>query len=254
MQVLEKRSGVGRETIRYYIRLGLLPEPDRPRPNVAAYTEEHVRRLKLIKRLQAERYMPLSYIKTILDRPEQAEAETIPGFDLMLAEALGINPRGPMVGLDVAAAETSVPRAEIETLAANGLFFINNGQLSPLDMATLRIWARLRMGGFDQDMGFFPEDVSLYAQVLAPLAVREVDRFMFRVGGAVTSEQAARLAHNGLNVVNELMNLMRANFLLRRVGELSQQNGLPTLKDDDGGSRYAGARAPLRHQPSPSAE
>ena len=31
MKELEDRSGIGRETIRYYIREGLLPEPERPK-------------------------------------------------------------------------------------------------------------------------------------------------------------------------------------------------------------------------------
>ncbi len=45
MRELEARSGVGRETIRYYIRMGLLPAPARAKPNVADYADEHVRRL-----------------------------------------------------------------------------------------------------------------------------------------------------------------------------------------------------------------
>lgn len=49
MRELEKRTGVGRETIRYYIREGLLPEPDRASRNSASYTDDHVARLKAIK-------------------------------------------------------------------------------------------------------------------------------------------------------------------------------------------------------------
>ena len=37
MKELERETGVGRETIRFYIREGLLPEPERPKRNVAAY-------------------------------------------------------------------------------------------------------------------------------------------------------------------------------------------------------------------------
>ena len=52
MRELEKASGVGRETIRYYIREGLLPEPTRASRNSAFYSESHVARLRAIKRLQ----------------------------------------------------------------------------------------------------------------------------------------------------------------------------------------------------------
>ena len=38
MKDLEEVTGVGRETIRFYIRQGLLPEPDRPKKMVVAST------------------------------------------------------------------------------------------------------------------------------------------------------------------------------------------------------------------------
>ena len=51
-------TGIGRETIRYYIREGLLPERCGQR-NVATYGREHVKQLNLIRRLR-ERHLPLS--------------------------------------------------------------------------------------------------------------------------------------------------------------------------------------------------
>lgn len=52
MQDLERATGVGRETIRFYIREGLLPQPERPNRNVAWYDEAFVARVGLIKELQ----------------------------------------------------------------------------------------------------------------------------------------------------------------------------------------------------------
>jgi DNA-binding transcriptional MerR regulator len=68
MRELEARSGVGRETIRFYIREGLLPEPARAARNSASYSEAHVTRLATIKRLQEERFLPLAVIRGLLDR------------------------------------------------------------------------------------------------------------------------------------------------------------------------------------------
>ena len=42
MRDLERATGVGREAIRYYIREGLLPEPERTARNVAWYDESFV--------------------------------------------------------------------------------------------------------------------------------------------------------------------------------------------------------------------
>src|SRR3546814_2512177 len=52
MRDLEKRTGVHRETIRVYFRHGLLPEPERPAPNVADYGETHVQAVLAVRKLQ----------------------------------------------------------------------------------------------------------------------------------------------------------------------------------------------------------
>lgn len=48
--VLGKATGVNIETIRYYERIGLLPEPDRTLAGYRQYGEEHLRRLSFIRK------------------------------------------------------------------------------------------------------------------------------------------------------------------------------------------------------------
>ena len=50
---LAEAAGVGVETVRYYQRRGLLPEPARPPGEVRRYSEEDVKRLKFIRSAQA---------------------------------------------------------------------------------------------------------------------------------------------------------------------------------------------------------
>lgn len=50
---LAKAASVGVETVRYYQRRGLLPEPARPHGEVRRYGEEDVRRLKFIRSAQS---------------------------------------------------------------------------------------------------------------------------------------------------------------------------------------------------------
>ena len=50
---LAKTAGVGVETVRYYQRRGLLPEPPRPHGEVRRYGPEDARRLKFIRSAQA---------------------------------------------------------------------------------------------------------------------------------------------------------------------------------------------------------
>ncbi|MFN7174973.1 MAG: MerR family transcriptional regulator, partial [Thermaurantiacus tibetensis] len=69
MRDLERASGIGRETIRFYIREGLLPEPVRTARNAALYGEEHLTRLLAIRRLREDRFLPLGVIRVLLDAP-----------------------------------------------------------------------------------------------------------------------------------------------------------------------------------------
>jgi len=47
---LGKRTGINIETVRYYEKIGLLPEPQRTASGYRQYGEDHVRRLRFIRR------------------------------------------------------------------------------------------------------------------------------------------------------------------------------------------------------------
>jgi DNA-binding transcriptional MerR regulator len=64
LQDLADLAGVTPRTIRYYIAQGLLASPGRVGPGTT-YTEGHLNRLRLIKRLQRE-HLPLSEIRSRL--------------------------------------------------------------------------------------------------------------------------------------------------------------------------------------------
>src|SRR5436190_18847618 len=74
IQELANRAEVTTRTIRYYVEQGILPPPERGRP--ADYTEEHVARLALIKRLK-EQYLPLEEIRDTMQRLSLEEVEDL---------------------------------------------------------------------------------------------------------------------------------------------------------------------------------
>ena len=63
---LAKAAGVGVETVRYYQRRGLLPEPARPPGEVRRYGDEDARRHRFIRSAQAAGFT-LAEIKALLD-------------------------------------------------------------------------------------------------------------------------------------------------------------------------------------------
>ncbi len=66
MRELVKRSGVPKSTILYYIKEGLLPQPQKPKPNLHLYGEDMVDKIHLISYLQKQFDASIAEIKSIM--------------------------------------------------------------------------------------------------------------------------------------------------------------------------------------------
>ena len=75
---IAKATGCHAETIRYYEKTGLLPEPDRNHAGYRIYGDQHLRRLRFILRAKALGFPPAD-IKSLLtlsdDRDDHTRAE-----------------------------------------------------------------------------------------------------------------------------------------------------------------------------------
>jgi DNA-binding transcriptional MerR regulator len=97
---LAARSGVSVGTIKHYLREGLLGSDEqvvRTSRNMAYYPVEYVDRVRLIKRLQEERFMPLRVIRELIadatgrmSRAKVRETYAIPSSVLARLEELGV--------------------------------------------------------------------------------------------------------------------------------------------------------------------
>jgi len=66
MKDLIKLTDTSKSTILYYLKEGLLPEPQKPKPNMAYYDDSCVNIIKFIKYLQKNFSYSINEIKTIL--------------------------------------------------------------------------------------------------------------------------------------------------------------------------------------------
>lgn len=64
---LSRRTGVAIPTIKYYVREGLLPPGELTSPNQADYSEEHERRLRLVRALVTVGRLPVATARAVLD-------------------------------------------------------------------------------------------------------------------------------------------------------------------------------------------
>jgi DNA-binding transcriptional MerR regulator len=218
MRDLEKASGVGRETIRYYIREGLLPEPDKASRNSARYSDVHVARLRAIKRLQEERFLPLAVIRTLLEADDGDRwllPEAFPMLDALLAQRL--EEAGPA---RVAVADLALPEHEgHDHLADLTITVADDGTISARDAAILRTVQRLDEIGFTPELGFDGGQMRLYNVLIDWVTTQELRLFLEHTAGQVGEAKALDMAEQGISLVNDLLGQLRTRALLRKLAE-----------------------------------
>ena len=217
MRDLEKASGVGRETIRFYIREGLLPEPDKTSLNSARYSDVRVARLKAIKRLQEERFLPLAVIRTLLEAEDGERwllPDVFPTLDSVLAQRLA--EAGPA---RVKLSDLDLPGHQHEHLDELMIPLAEDGTISARDAAILRTIQRLDDIGFTPELGFDGGQMRLYNVLIDWLTAQEIHHFLEHTAGHVGEAKALEMAEQGISVINELLGQLRTRALLRKLAE-----------------------------------
>jgi DNA-binding transcriptional MerR regulator len=229
MGELAEASGVSAATIKHYLREGLLPEPVKTSRNMAYYPAEFVERIRLIKQLQEERYMPLRVIKELLDEDPERARNLIELGDRLLEHAREGEAQR------VSAAEVrhryEMPQEVLDRLAELEVLTPNERGYSPSDVRIIAAISRFRAGGYDERIGFTVYDTLRYKSALADLVSEEVDVLMERLAGEMDADRAIELIEAGVEPLNELMAALRTKQL---VAELERRRG------SDGGAARDG--------------
>lgn len=207
MRDLERASGVGRETIRFYIREGLLPEPLRTARNAALYDDEHLSRLLAIRRLREDRYLPLGVIRVLLDAPPDSgwdSPDILPHVDRLLRARLELT--GEREAARAILADLPDPEGRLAELVEAGVIEVAaDGTVSPRDARILRLLQDLARLGFTRERGYEVEGLKRYVSAMRWLAEAQVREFFRLTGPHVGETEAADMAERGLGFLIELM-------------------------------------------------
>jgi DNA-binding transcriptional MerR regulator len=212
---LAERSGVPVATVRHYLREGLLPEPVKTSRNMAYYPPEFIQRIRLIKQLQEDRFMPLRVIRDLLER-EDAEPERLRAMieleDQILERALaGERERIPA---REARERYDVPREVLARLAELGVLSPDDDGYSPSDVRIIEAISRFRAGGYDERLGFTVYDTLRYKQALEPLVAEEVEVLTQRLAGDLDPDRAVELIEAGAQPLNDLIAALHTKLLV----------------------------------------
>ncbi len=194
MSELADASGVSAAPIKHYLREGLLGgdgEIVRTSRNMAYYPPEFVERIRDIKRLQGERFLPLRLIKVLLDERG-----------------------GGPVDREQVAERFEMPAVVLDRLEEIGVLTPGEHGYEPDDVEIVEAIARFRAGGYDEAIGFTVYDTLRYRDALQPLVEEEVRVLLERLSGDVEPDDAVEIMRRGREPLRDLIGAMHSKLLL----------------------------------------
>jgi DNA-binding transcriptional MerR regulator len=223
MSELAEASGVSAGTIKHYLREGLLPEPVKTSRNMAYYSPEFVERIKLIKQLQEERFMPLRAIKSVLDEDPQRARALVELEDRILDRALSRD------GTRVSAAEVrrryDMPGEVLDRLKEIGLLTPGSRGYSGLDLQIIEAISRFRAGGYDEQIGFTVYDTLRYKAALESLVKEEVEVVLQRLAGELEPDRVADLLEAGAEPLKDFIAALHSKLLVEELRRQREGRG-----------------------------
>ncbi len=214
MKDLCERTGLPRQAVHFYIQQGLVPEGHKTGRNMAWYGERHVERIKLVRKLQEEQFLPLKAIKAVL---EERDGAFTPAQRRLLAEVkrrlkgtLGrASEGGDLVEVRALLETAGVDRRDFDELAEVGLLAPVRGPRGRLVVARddawiVELWGRFRAAGFTRALGFSPRLAAVFEEAIAGLFQKEVEILNARLSDRPADEVAALLSR-ALPLIGELL-------------------------------------------------
>lgn len=207
-------SGLPRQAIHFYIQQGLLPAGLKTGRNMAFYCEEHVERLKLIKKLQHERFLPLKAIKALLDDQASAFSAEQRSFLVDVKQSLGHSladangePQAA-VRIEEAAERTGAKLADVARMIEIGVLGARDDDgatwIAESDLWMLQAWAEIDKLGYAKQLGIEVDSMQLLSEVVQELFNREAMLLVGRIE-KLEPERAAEMIEKALPLVHTLL-------------------------------------------------
>jgi DNA-binding transcriptional MerR regulator len=231
MSELSKRSGVPGPTIKHYIREGILPGPEvRTSRNMAYYDARLAGRIRVIKELQAERFLPLRVIGELL---EPAPSDRIRA-DRDAAHRKTLGALAPVIADDRVSTQRrkrseviktfGVTKAELDSLEKAGVLDLKgDGETAGyagIDLRLLDILADVRRLGLGD---VFPISIAEpYMAAVKKLVELEIDVFRHRALSTTLPAPLPEVAKQAVDLGERLIVNLRAKILPGLLGALTR--------------------------------
>lgn len=223
MQELERRTGVGREAIRGYLRHGLIPAPERPKKTVAVYNERHVKAILAVRGLLKGSRLTLTQIASIIGgdvNEQRVVSDAFVHLEQLVTARIGLDES--VVPLSQLAVRYKYAQIDVIALADAGILSIVQDSIGAdavtiTDAELVAIWGEMRVAGFDERLDFVPTMLSFYVDAAKFVGSREAATFLERVSGRVDEVSAAVMVQQALPLMLNFFGILRQREFMTNV-------------------------------------
>jgi DNA-binding transcriptional MerR regulator len=207
-------TGLPRQVIHFYIQQGLVPEGRKTGRNMAYYGDEHLERVRLVRKLQHERFLPLKAIKAVIEGRDEmfspAQRDLLVDVKRHL-ERSGVAPAASTQTLELGEAmrRAGVDREDVRQLVEQGLVAHDEGddgepRIAVDSMWLLELLGQLRKAGFTRALGFEARELAMYEEAIAALFRKEAALLTRRLAELPPAE-VAEVVERSLPIVGTLL-------------------------------------------------
>jgi len=151
MKALVEQTGESKSTILYYLKEGLLPEPEKPKPNVHLYDARCIQIIRLIKYLQEHFSYTITEIKNIF---AQTALDLDGSFEMMVSalEIATVGRDAHWYSKDTFLKVSGLTPSELQEYLAKGYLFERAQGYSSAELEMVQILQRLSRLGLERGL------------------------------------------------------------------------------------------------------
>jgi DNA-binding transcriptional MerR regulator len=248
MRDLGRLTGMPRQAIHFYIHEGLIPPGRKTGRNTARYGEVHVERIRLVKQLQNERFMPLKAIRAVLDGRDDAftpeQRDLLLEVKQRLASSIA-RPTARQARVDARAllVRHGLGEGDLDDMIRSRVIELQRGPRGKLTVPADEAWVfeilgQVRSAGFTRELGFDAKLLRIYARAVATLVDREKRMIAERLV-KLPPDRVAAMLEKAMPLVNEFF----ARYHAQKVRDFFASIGLENHHAQPGPSNANAAAA-----------
>jgi len=204
MRDVIERTGLSRQAIHFYVEQGLVDPPHKTGKTMGYYTEAHVERIQLIRKLQQEHFLPLKAIRAMLDEEDggftRAQREVLRDVKARLPASTTTVDAAADVPLAPLLAKCKLTRSEVTALEEAGLVGVVRGKVTADHAWLIELWAEVRAAGFTADL-VGPEVLVMFERGIDRIFTEET-QVLTRIAAARPAAQVAELVERALPLIH----------------------------------------------------